>query len=73
MRERWRAYGRGLDDALDVLLDQEDEGGGEASMSPMEAIGRMPYDFSPARVRYEERVLELLHSADRDGDTPRTC
>jgi hypothetical protein len=33
----------------------------------------MPYDFSPARVRYEERVIELLHSADQDGDTPRTC
>ncbi|MFE0856929.1 MerR family transcriptional regulator [Streptomyces mutabilis] len=66
----------GLDEALDVLLDQEDEHAdaeeGEARMSPMEAIGKMPYDFSPARVRYEERVIELLHSADQDGDTPRT-
>ncbi|MCP9989226.1 hypothetical protein LUX09_00115 [Streptomyces albogriseolus] len=34
---------------------------------------RAPYDFSPARIRYEERVIELLHSADQDGDTPRTC
>ncbi|MEW2079058.1 MerR family transcriptional regulator [Streptomyces sp. NPDC013433] len=67
----------GLDEALDVLLDQEDEHAGEeedgARMSAMEAIGKMPYDFSPARVRYEERVIELLHSADQDGDTPRTC
>ncbi|MFF6815697.1 MerR family transcriptional regulator [Streptomyces sp. NPDC012403] len=67
----------GLDEALDVLLDQEDEHAGEeedgARMSAMEAIGKMPYDFSPARVRYEERVIELLHSADQDGNTPRTC
>ncbi|MER8233761.1 MerR family transcriptional regulator [Streptomyces sp. NPDC094049] len=71
----------GLEEALDALLDQEDEHPGEEEgeprMSPMEAIGKMPYDFSPARVRYEERVLALLHSADQDGDTdprtPRTC
>jgi DNA-binding transcriptional MerR regulator len=67
----------GLDEALDDLLDQEDEHAGEeeggAWMSPMEAIGKMPYDFSPARVRYEERVIELLLSTDKDGDTPRTC
>ncbi|MFH9412252.1 MULTISPECIES: MerR family DNA-binding transcriptional regulator [Streptomyces] len=67
----------GLDEALEGLLDQEDEHAGAeegtARMSPMEAIGKMPYDFSPARVRYEERVIELLHSADQDGDTPQTC
>ncbi|MFF5371009.1 MerR family transcriptional regulator [Streptomyces sp. NPDC013187] len=68
----------GLDEALDVLLDREDEHPGEegdgARMSVMEAIGTMPYDFSPARVRYEERVIELFHSADQDGDRdPRTC
>ncbi|MFF3485614.1 MerR family transcriptional regulator [Streptomyces sp. NPDC002701] len=68
----------GLEEALNVLLDQEDEHAGEegdgAGMSAMEAVGKMPYDFSPARVRYEERVIELLHSADQDGDTdPRTC
>ncbi|WP_369180756.1 MerR family transcriptional regulator [Streptomyces mutabilis] len=67
----------GLDEALDVLLDQEDEHAdeedSEARMSPMEAIRKMPFDFSPARVRYEERVVELLHSADQDGDTPPTC
>ncbi|MFJ2952024.1 MerR family transcriptional regulator [Streptomyces sp. NPDC087226] len=67
----------GLDEALNVLLEQEDEhageGEGEVGLSPVEAVGKMPYDFSPARVRYEERVIELLHSADRDGDTPRTC
>ncbi|MFE0903463.1 MerR family transcriptional regulator [Streptomyces rochei] len=67
----------GLDEALEGLLDQEDEHAGAeegaARMSPREAIGKMPYDFSPARVRYEERVIELLHSADQDGDTPQTC
>lgn len=68
----------GLEEALNVLLDREDEHAGEeedgARMSAMEAIGKMPYDFSPARVRYEERVIELFHSADQDGDrNPRTC
>jgi DNA-binding transcriptional MerR regulator len=68
----------GLEEALNALLDREDEHAGEegdgARMSAMEAVGKMPYDFSPARVRYEERVIELLHSADQDGDTdPRTC
>ncbi|MFE9686590.1 MerR family transcriptional regulator [Streptomyces sp. NPDC006285] len=68
----------GLEEALIVLLDREDEHAGEegdgARMSAMEAVGKMPYDFSPARVRYEERVIELLHTADQDGDTdPRAC
>ncbi|MFF0116756.1 MerR family transcriptional regulator [Streptomyces prasinus] len=68
----------GLEEALDALLDREDEHVGEeedgARMSVMEAIGKMPYDFSPARVRYEERVIELFHSADQDGGGgPRTC
>lgn len=61
----------GLDEALEVLLDQEDEQTGEEEgeprMSVLEAIGKMPYDFSPARVRYEERVIELLYSADQDA------
>ncbi|GGT02505.1 hypothetical protein GCM10010286_29570 [Streptomyces toxytricini] len=69
--------GSGLDEALDGLLDQGDEHAGEQEgggrMSPMQAIGRMPYDFAPARIRYEERVIELLHPADQDGDTPPTC
>ncbi|MHC6624747.1 MerR family transcriptional regulator [Streptomyces globosus] len=56
----------GLDEALDDLLDGCGERAGEgeealAAMSPPEAVGTMPYDFSPARLRYEERVLELLH------------
>ena len=67
----------GLDEALDDLLDQHDEHAGEeeaeATMSTLEAIGKMPYDFSPARVRYEERVIELLHPADQDSDSPQTC
>ncbi|MDX3725925.1 MerR family transcriptional regulator [Streptomyces caniscabiei] len=65
----------GLEEALNVLLDREDEQAGEegdeARVSAMEAIGKMPYDFSPARVRYEERVIELLHSADQDDDGDR--
>ncbi|MDX2602677.1 MerR family transcriptional regulator [Streptomyces caniscabiei] len=65
----------GLEEALDVLLDREDEHADEEEdgprMSAMEAIGKMPYDFSPARVRYEERVIELLHSADQDDDGDR--
>ncbi|MEV7558444.1 MerR family transcriptional regulator [Streptomyces sp. NPDC089795] len=63
----------GLEEALNVFLDQEDEHAGEeedgARMSVLEAIGKMPYDFSPARVRYEERVIELLHPTEPDGDT----
>ena len=59
----------GLDEALEDLLDQHDEHAGqeeaEATMSALEAIGKVPYDFSPARVRYEERVIELLHPADQ--------
>ncbi|MFF5718337.1 MerR family transcriptional regulator [Streptomyces buecherae] len=71
--------GSGLEGALNDLLDREDEHAGEeeeegARTSAMEAIGKMPYDFSPARVRYEERVIELLHSADQAGDRDqRTC
>ncbi|WP_060886120.1 MerR family transcriptional regulator [Streptomyces caniscabiei] len=64
----------GLEEALNVLLEREDEHTDEedgARMSAMEAIGKMPYDFSPARVRYEERVIELLHSADQDDDGDR--
>ncbi|MDX2553703.1 MerR family transcriptional regulator [Streptomyces stelliscabiei] len=68
----------GLDEALDELLDQDDENAGEeegeARMSVGEAIGKMPYDFSPARIRYEERVVELLYPARQDDDAaPRTC
>ncbi|MFK4071354.1 MerR family transcriptional regulator [Streptomyces sp. NPDC029674] len=62
----------GLDETLDALLDQHEEDAGdagedegEAGMSTLEAIGKMPYDFSPARIRYEERVLELLHPTDQ--------
>ncbi|MEV6379660.1 MerR family transcriptional regulator [Streptomyces sp. NPDC051773] len=65
----------GLEEALDVLLNQEDEHAGEEEdgprMSAVEAMGKMPYGFSPARVRYEERVIELLHSADQDDDGDR--
>ncbi|MGJ5894428.1 hypothetical protein ACSCBZ_21060 [Streptomyces niveiscabiei] len=62
-----------LDESLDALLDQNHDHPGETGMTTMEALAKTPYDFSPARIRYEERVIELLHSADQDdGDTPRS-
>ncbi|WP_416973726.1 MerR family transcriptional regulator [Streptomyces sp. 4F14] len=68
--------GSGLDETLDLLLDQEDEEieeKGGARMSVAEAVTKMPYDFSPARVRYEERVIDLLYTADQADGTPQTC
>ncbi|MGJ5893445.1 MerR family transcriptional regulator [Streptomyces niveiscabiei] len=63
----------GLDDSLDTLLDQNHDHPDETGMTTMEALSKTPYDFSPARIRYEERVIELLHSTDQDdGDTPRS-
>ncbi|MFG3128137.1 MerR family transcriptional regulator [Streptomyces tendae] len=58
----------GLDDTLDELAvhphdqptDPED---GEPMMSALQAIGKMPYDFSPARLRCMERAVELLNTA----------
>ncbi|MDA5146285.1 MerR family transcriptional regulator [Streptomyces sp. AD681] len=58
----------GLDDTLDELAvhqpdqatDPED---GEPVMSAIQAIGKMPYDFSPARLRCMERAAELLNAA----------
>ena len=58
----------GLDEDDDALLDAWDatdeadpgSGGREAdSMSVVDAIGKMPYDFSPARLRCMELALEL--------------
>lgn len=55
-------------DAWDAAHPEPDEGGGEAgrtsgrgpdSMSAVGAIGKMPYDFSPARLRSMELALEL--------------
>ncbi|MEU9636878.1 MerR family transcriptional regulator [Streptomyces tendae] len=58
----------GLDDTLDELAvhqpDQEtDPEDGEPVMSAIQAIGKMPYDFSPARLRCMERAAELLNAA----------
>ncbi|MFD7467960.1 MerR family transcriptional regulator [Streptomyces tendae] len=58
----------GLDDTLvelavhqpDRTTDPED---GEPVMSAIQAIGKMPYDFSPARLRCMERAAELLNAA----------
>ncbi|MGW4571666.1 MerR family transcriptional regulator [Streptomyces tendae] len=60
----------GLDESLDELAvhqhdqttDPED---GEPGMSALQAIGKMPYDFSPARLRCMERAVELLNAARR--------
>lgn len=41
-----------------------DSGSGQASMSAFEATGKMPYDFSPARLRCMELADEL---ADRES------
>ncbi|WP_338036247.1 MerR family transcriptional regulator [Nocardiopsis chromatogenes] len=58
-------------EAHDDLFEHFDEtaDGNEATTSASEAVGTMPYDFSAARIRYEERALELLH-ARLHGDTP---
>ncbi|MFG3111275.1 MerR family transcriptional regulator [Streptomyces tendae] len=58
----------GLDDTLDELaVDQPDQTtdpeDGEPVMSALQAIGKMPYDFSPARLRCMERAAELLNAA----------
>ncbi|MFI9467349.1 MerR family transcriptional regulator [Streptomyces sp. NPDC052492] len=64
----------GLAESDDVLLDSWDlshpaiadegaagqsSGGGQGTMSAFEAIGKMPYDFSPARLRCMELAEEL--------------
>ncbi|MDX3342052.1 MULTISPECIES: MerR family transcriptional regulator [Streptomyces] len=53
-------------DALHPATAEEGEpeagrssGGGQGSMSAFEAIGKMPYDFSPARLRCMELAAEL--------------
>ncbi|MFE1585309.1 MerR family transcriptional regulator [Streptomyces sp. NPDC058737] len=58
----------GLDESLDEpafhqhdqTADPED---GDPMLSALRAIGKMPYDFSPARVRCMERAAELLNTA----------
>ncbi|MFD7024161.1 MerR family transcriptional regulator [Promicromonospora sukumoe] len=53
----------GLDDSDEALLDSWDAGEisdtGQTSMSVLEAVGKMPYDFSPARLRCMELAVEL--------------
>lgn len=52
-----------LDEGDDALLDSWDAGeisdSGQSSMSVLEAAGKMPYDFSPARLRCMELAVEL--------------
>ncbi|MFD6445779.1 MerR family transcriptional regulator [Promicromonospora sp. NPDC060204] len=53
----------GLDEGDDALLDSWDAGeipdGGHRTMSALGAVGKMPYDFSPARLRCMELAVEL--------------
>jgi DNA-binding transcriptional MerR regulator len=53
----------GLDEDDDALFDAWDsaaaDGGEAGSMSALEAIGKMPYDYSPARLRCAELAEEL--------------
>ncbi|MGW6024536.1 MerR family transcriptional regulator [Streptomyces sp. NPDC055099] len=52
----------GLEEAEEELFDLYDAdltGEENASMSAFEAIGKMPYDFSRARLRCMERAIEL--------------
>ncbi|MFI2362129.1 MerR family transcriptional regulator [Promicromonospora sp. NPDC019610] len=53
----------GLNEGDDALLDAWDAGeipdSGQTSMSVLEAAGKMPYDFSPARLRCMELAVEL--------------
>ncbi|GAA2217443.1 MerR family transcriptional regulator [Promicromonospora sukumoe] len=53
----------GLDEGDEALLDSWDAGEisdtGQTSMSVLEAVGKMPYDFSPARLRCMELAVEL--------------
>ncbi|MFD7309961.1 MerR family transcriptional regulator [Promicromonospora sp. NPDC059942] len=57
----------GLDEGDDALLDSWDAGeipdGGHRTMSALGAVGKMPYDFSPARLRCMELAVELGASA----------
>ncbi|MFC3994295.1 MerR family transcriptional regulator [Nocardiopsis sediminis] len=57
------------DDLFEQYDETADEDQSETTMSAAKAVGKMPYDFSAARIRYEERAFELLH-AQQHGDTP---
>ncbi|MFI2114890.1 MerR family transcriptional regulator [Streptomyces rubiginosohelvolus] len=76
----------GLDEDDDALFDawetshretgddSENESGSDSGrvMSVLEATGRMPYDFSPARLRCMELAEELsVLTADEGGGNPR--
>lgn len=53
----------GLDAAEERLFESHDDGptdDGDARMSVIDAVSRMPYDFSPARKRCLELTARLL-------------
>ncbi|MFC4565529.1 MerR family transcriptional regulator [Nocardiopsis mangrovi] len=62
--EREEAY----DDPFEQYDETADES--ETTMSVSDAIGKMPYDFSAARIRYEERAFELLHGVPSTNMSP---
>lgn len=63
----------GLDEANEALFEEDLSGAGaeactipgaeQGTMSLVEAVGKMPYDFSPARLRCMELVEETLAQA----------
>ncbi|MGW2617875.1 hypothetical protein [Streptomyces sp. NPDC001500] len=57
----------GHQEKLFKTYDADLKGEEPAQMSACEAVTKMPYDFSPARIRCMELAAELLgqdHSAD---------
>ncbi|MFH8797228.1 hypothetical protein [Streptomyces sp. NPDC017941] len=60
----------GLDTAEEELFETYDagrEGEEDTQMSVYEAVSKMPYDFSPARMRYVERTARLVADAYSEG------
>ncbi|MCY0955995.1 MerR family transcriptional regulator [Streptomyces sp. H27-H5] len=59
------------DEGEDEDQDGHSSGRGQGSMSAFEAIGKMPYDFSPARLRCMELAEELTaRESPASGDRP---
>ncbi|MFI7360002.1 MerR family transcriptional regulator [Streptomyces avidinii] len=66
----------GLDEAEEELFDVYDadlKGEEDTRMSACEAVTKMPYDFSPARMRCMELTAELIAQDAQNTDTPDDC
>jgi DNA-binding transcriptional MerR regulator len=61
------AHPDNTDDGTDGAGDVPGTGKGDATMSVVEAIGKMPYDWSPARLRCIELAEELAAHASPAG------